>query len=93
MPHLQTAHDNGGHTRETTLSERDRVSELLQNAGDALDLSMALAPLIPIPIISSIVSSASVIVEALKVNMSLRLLIIIKSHYHPESATGPTRFS
>lgn len=70
MSHLAPGNSEG-YAGDPALSKRDRVSELLQNASAALNLSLALAPLIPLPIVSSIVSSASLIVEALKVNHCL----------------------
>lgn len=45
------------------------ADEILQNASLAIDTTLALAPLIPIPVLSSIFAAVQVIVDAAKVRL------------------------
>jgi hypothetical protein len=62
---MPTSGGPGAITRQATKSST--VSEFLSNAYTALELAIKLAPLIPVPFMSSMLASAQVIVDAANV--------------------------
>ena len=60
--------DTEGSTKTTSRDKQDIVQTLLSQASAALDLAGNLAPLIPVPFVASIFSSAKVIVDAAAVS-------------------------
>jgi hypothetical protein len=59
-------------------TKNPNVSEFLSNAYTALELAITLAPLIPVPFVSSMLVSAQVIVDAANVSRTLRNYVL---HY------------
>ena len=53
------------------------VSEFLSNAYTALELAIKLAPLVPVPFVSSMLASAQVIVDAANVSRTLLNYVLL----------------
>ena len=66
---MPTSGGPGTITAQATKSST--VSEFLSNAYTALELAIKLAPLIPVPFVSSMLASAQVIVDAANVSRAL----------------------
>jgi hypothetical protein len=66
---MPTSGRPGAITGQATKSST--VSEFLSNAYTALELAIKLAPLIPVPFVSSMLASAQVIVDAANVSHTL----------------------
>ena len=73
---MATSGGLGSITGQVTKSST--VPEFLSNARTALELAIALAPLIPVPFVSSMLASAQVIVDAANVSRTLRNCVL---HY------------
>jgi hypothetical protein len=68
---MPTSGGSGAITGQATKSSTVR-SEFLSNAYTALELAIKLAPLSPVPFVSSMLASAQVIVDAANVSRTLR---------------------